>query len=186
MVHHAPPLESAVELDRFYAVPDPWAYDDNSSDARRVAELRALLPRVQYKRVLDIGCGNAYLTSQLPGDHVLGCDVSSEAVHWAEQRVRARPDRDRFEFFRASLFELDSLGLGCFDLVVVTGVLYPQYVGRAYSLVNIIVSSLVRPDGILVSCHIEDWYDHRFPLTRVAQSRYPYREFEHLLEVFIR
>lgn len=177
---------AATELDAFYQERDPWSYETTEDDAVRKRRLLSLLPKRDYGRVLDIGCGNGFLTEDLPGSHVLGCDISENAVRWARERISSRADRDRFEFRRAGLFDLSSEQIGRFDLIVITGVLYPHYIGSSFSLVRLVIDDLLADGGVLVSCHIQEWYAHRFPYTLVDASFYPYRDFHHRLEVFVK
>jgi 2-polyprenyl-3-methyl-5-hydroxy-6-metoxy-1,4-benzoquinol methylase len=185
-LRHVSPVQRKDELEELYSSEDPWDYDTTPDDARRVARLLAHLPRQDYARTLDIGCGNGFLTVRLPGEHVHGIDVSERAVGWARARARREAPRRRVLFDATSLFELSPAQLGVFDLVVVTGVLYPQYVGGGTSVVTELLSALLHPGGILVSVHIDAWCRYRPPFTLLSASIDPYREHFHRLEVFAR
>lgn len=180
------PLQSKDELEQFYSSEDPWDYETTPDDAHRVARVLAHLPRQDYARTLDIGCGNGFLTVRLPGKHVHGIDVSERAVEWARARARRQaPDRE-ISLAAASLFELSQAQLGVFDLVVVTDVFYPQHVGGGTSVVTEVLSALLQPGGILMSVHIDGWCRYRPPFTLLSTSIDPYREHFHRLEVFAR
>lgn len=179
-------VQSPAELDQFWRTEDPWGYQAHPHDRIRVGELLAALPRRPYGHTVDLGCGDGFVTLELPGDHVLGIDLSAEAVRWAEQRAARRPDRSRFQFRAASIFDVPQLGLPPADLVVVTGVLYTQYIGSAFAAIDTGLSALLAPGGILISVHIADWNPKSFSLTRLHVHRYPYREYEHVLEVYQR
>jgi SAM-dependent methyltransferase len=179
-----PDIQSAGELDAHYSTEDPWGYDTSNDDHIRRERLLSFLPQREFGRSLDIGCGNGFLTFSLPGSTVVGCDVSPQAIEWATQRAQAKPDRNRFELRALSLFDLPRASLGRFDLIVITGVLYPQYIGKAFSLVQLIVDDLLNEGGILVSVHIDDWCRHWFPYTSLDMSFYSYREYTHRLEVY--
>lgn len=179
-------LQTAAELDDFYQVEDPWAYKDTADDTRRLTELLAVMPKRQFERVLDIGCGNGFVTLELPGNFVHGVDLSAKAVGWSEARRLCRSDSRRFCFTQSSLFDLDTHDLGCFDLIVITGVLYQQYIGKSFSLVRRIIDSLLQPGGNLVSCHIDDWNPPLLPYTLLDRTFYPYREYIHRLEVYVK
>ena len=178
-------IQGKAELDDFYVTADPWDYDSTRDDTERAARVLSALPVRPYRRTIDIGCGNGFLTVRLPGDQVLGVDLSERAVEWARQRAaREAPDRDlRFE--SRSLFDLNAVD-GDFDLVVVTGVLYPQYIGKATAVVTEILKALVAPGGVLMTVHIDAWARYRAPFTTLAISVDPYREYFHRLEVFQR
>lgn len=179
-------VQSAVELDAHYSTEDPWGYDTTDDDRLRRERLLSLLPGRDFGRTLDIGCGNGFVTLSLPGSVVVGCDVSPQAIGWARQRAQDRRDRDRFDFRALSLFELPRAAVGRFDLIVITGVLYPQYIGRAFSLVQLIVDDLLNEGGMLMSVHIGEWCRHWFPYTLLDMSLYSYREYTHRLEVYLK
>lgn len=181
----APVLQTKDELDDFWSKPDPWDYDVTSDDEVRVARLLSALPTGrEYERTLDIGCGNGFLTHRLPGDEVVGVDISASAIEWARRRVAERDDSERFTFEPASVFDLTPNTFGTFDLIVITGVLYPQYIGNAFTVVTELVRALARPMGILASVQIDQWFPYRFPFTSLTISVDAYREYSHRLEVF--
>jgi SAM-dependent methyltransferase len=177
-------VQSPAELDDFWKKEDPWGYRVHPHDRIRVGELLAALPRRTYERVLDIGCGDGFLTFELPGNQVRGLDLSKEAIRWATERAKARPDAARFTFAAASIFDLGQLDLGTFDLIVITGVLYPQYIAGGFAAIEATIDGLLAPGGVLASVHIGDWYRVGFGLMRLSQHRYAYREYEHVLEVY--
>ena len=177
-------IQNSEDLDEFYENPDPWGYRTNSDDERRRMELFSALPRRGYKRCLDIGCGDGFVTLGLPGEGVVGVDISEKAIHWARQNAATLPDAGRFRFEQLSLFELDAHKLGRFDLIVITGLLYEQYIGKGKSVVRCILDDLLEEGGILVSCHIRDWLPPRFPYALLDMTLYPYREYTHQLEVY--
>lgn len=177
-------IQKPEELDAFYADPDPWGYRSNVDDDRRRMELMSVLPRRNYARCLDIGCGNGFVTFYLPGEEVVGIDLSQKAIQWASERAAEQPRPERFRFEAMSLFDPALKGLGRFDLVVVTGVLYEQYIGKGKSVVRALVDDALEEGGVLVSCHIRDWAPLRFPYSLLDMTMYPYREYTHQLEVY--
>ena len=177
-------IQTKQELNCFYSEQDPWRYADHPDDVRRKTKLLSLIPPRQFERTLDIGCGNGFLTFDLPGKAVIGVDLSSSAIAWANRTRDMRDDAARFSFVAASLFDLDSTRLGLLDLIVITGVLYPQYIGRTSSLVRQRIDGLLEEGGILVSCHIDEWCPPRFPYTALDVELYPYRDHTHRLEIY--
>ena len=176
------PLQSPDELDRWYGTADPWRYEENPDDARRRDVLLSELPERPYRSVLDIGCGEGFITRRLPGERILAVDLSEAAI----LRARERPD-PRIEFRRGDIFGIVELAAGeRFDLVVITGVLYPQYIGAAHSLVYHLVDQVLAPGGVLASVHIDEWYRARFPFLLLDSFVYPYREHLHRIEVYAR
>lgn len=176
-------VQTREELEALYELEDPWSCDATPDDDARVARLLSALPLRPPGRTLDVGCGNGFVTARLPGREIVGVDLSRNAVAHARRRVHSKPGRF-VTFLARSIFELRPEDLGQFDLVVITGVLYPQYVGRGFSVVTEVVQSLVAADAIVVSVHIDEWHAHRLPFTTLSISVDPYREFFHRLEVF--
>lgn len=174
-------IQAPEELERWYGQPDPWGYESNPEDIKRKAVLLSELPQREYRRVLDVGCGHGFITRDLPGQEIIGIDISSEAIAQA-----GRHTSDRISFRQASLFDLPDLLDRPFDLVVITGVIYPQYIGHALGAAYDAIGRLLADDGILVSVHIDQWYKARFPLLRLKEVYYPYREYTHRLEIYIK
>lgn len=174
-------IQSREELESWYRIPDPWGYESNTDDLNRRAMLLSVLPKKRYERVLDIGCGDGFVTHRLPGAVILGVDLSEKAIEYAKRR-----ETPHIEYRRLSLFELPAARLGHFDLVVITGVLYPQYVGNGHLLAYTIVDDLLESGGHLVCAHIAEWYRSRFPYVTVSREYYRYREYSHILEVYVK
>jgi SAM-dependent methyltransferase len=175
-------VQSKAELEDFYAEPDPWHYDEVADDAARVARLLAAIPPRDYDRTLDVGCGNGFVTAQLPGRERVGIDLSERAVAYAAERVPTTEERP-VRFLAGSLFEADPAELGTFDLVVITGVLYPQYIGGGRVVAVERIKALLRPGAIVASVHIDEWDAPRLPLTTLTISVDRYREYFHRLEI---
>ena len=178
-------IQAPEELDSFYAENDPWKYYEHPDDIRRRIELLSVLPRIPFRRTLDIGCGNGFVTFSLPGDEIVGVDISHKATEWAKEAVSSQPHPHRFRFQCASLLESDILALGTFDLIVITGVLYPQYLGKATAVARYNIHQLLAPRGVVASCHIREWARVRLPYSILDMSLYPYREFTHQLEIYL-
>jgi len=176
-------LQSLNELEKWWVHPDPWKYEDNNDDLTRRTMLLSVLPRKRYKKALDIGCGNGFVTTRLPCDEILGIDISANAIEHAKKRSEGQNIR----YLQASVFDLPELLIGqTFDLVIISGLLYPQYIGKSELLIYIIIDNLLQSDGHLVSCHIEEWYNVRFPYIQLVREYYPYREYNHILEVYLK
>lgn len=180
-------VQTRDELEQFYSAVDPWGYEHNEHDVRRKAVLLSEIPARAYTNVLDIGCGHGFITRELPGTNIIGVDLSAKAIEQARER-----DDGRRQYIQGSLFELNRLrettpALNVkFDLIVITGVLYPQYIGGAKTLVYDIVDTLLASNGILISVHISSWYSSRFPYLLMKNTFYDYREYTHLLEVYVK
>ena len=172
-------IQSEKELEDWYSKPDPWEYFNNPHDAVRKAKIISAIPRFDYENVLDIGCGNGFITNDLPGKNIIGLEISKKAVDWANQN--AAPN---VNFLCGSLFDLPDLSLPPMDLIVITGVLYPQYIAASMRLVYVLIDQLLNPQGILLSSHIYQWYKARFPYLTVSREYFPYRDYSQVLEVY--
>lgn len=81
--------------------------------------VRAMLGSVRDRRVLDVGCGNGYLTRRLRREGAarsVGIDASAASIRIARRRETARPTGA--EFHRADASRLASFGSGSFDRIV--------------------------------------------------------------------
>jgi SAM-dependent methyltransferase len=172
-------MQSKEELEDWYSQPDPWDYFANPDDKARKEKILSSIPHSDYENVLDIGCGNGFITNDLPGRHVFGLDVSEKIVRWANEH--AQPNT---RYICGSLFDLSDLNLPPMDLIVITGVLYPQYIGAGRRLVYVLIDDLLKPGGVLVCSHIFDWYSSRFPYLTLSREYFPYREYSQVLEVY--
>ena len=178
-------MQNKCDLEVFYTNEDPWDYEKNPDDLRRKSEALAILPINKYKRVLDVGCGNGFLTFDLPGDEIIGIDISEAAVTWANKRKLFNSSKS-FSFMQKSIFDLSAAELGQFDLVVITGLLYPQYIGNSSFYIREKINQLLSKGGILMTCHISDWMNWQFPFCRIDSTYYPYRDFHHKLDIYLK
>lgn len=176
-----------AELDAKYEGADPWQYQNSGDDEVRRSRLLGALPSRRYGRTLDIGCGDGYVTFELPGLKVVGTDLSNRAIHFARQRADTRADSERFDFEALDALDADAAAtLGSFDLIVVTGVLYPQYIGRSWAQIRVALDRLLVSGGILAMCHIQEWTRQPITYPRLRQSWYAYKGYTHALEVFVK
>jgi 2-polyprenyl-3-methyl-5-hydroxy-6-metoxy-1,4-benzoquinol methylase len=174
-------IQPLSELEEWHKEEDPWNYNKNQDDKYRLDFLLSEIPKRDYKNVLDIGCGQGFITTKLPGKKIHGVDISNQAIKHAKKK-----SSESVTFSQGSIFNLNNLGNNKFDLIIITGVLYPQYIGMSSSLIYLILNSLLNKDGILVCVHIDEWYNCQFPFLKLKQRFYPYREFNHKLEVYIK
>lgn len=175
-------IQNLIELNDFHKEEDPWGYSLNADDKKRLEILLAQLPKLEYKNVLDIGCGQGFITKHLPGKFVTGVDISYEAINHAKKH-----STDRMNFLQGSIFDIVSVvNKQKYSLIIITGVLYDQYIGSASNLIYMLIDEILEKDGVLISVHIEDWYNCQFPYLRVKEMYYPYREFNHKFEVYVK
>jgi len=121
-------------LDEKYAVPDPWGYQDSKKDMVRKVKILKACPR--SLRALDIGAGEGWITKDLPARFKYGLEI-------------ADPARERMDEEVIPLKEL--LGVGGFDLVLLSGVLYDHY-----DLMAIVAAARTAadPGAAIVTCNI--------------------------------
>ncbi len=173
--------QTQQELDDFYATPDPWGYYDNPHDINRKARILAALPHLDYQNALDIGCGNGFVTNDLPAKRVIGLEFSERAVAWASEHAAPQ-----VEYRQGSVFDIPDLNLPLMDLVVITGVLYPQYIGKSLNLVYVLIDRILKPGGILLCSHIYEWNQERFPYLTISREYFAYRDYSQVLEVYVK
>lgn len=109
------------DLERTYDKPDPWGYQTNPADIERkqkiirtISEIAGFgwgVPGMGFDSALDIGCGEGWITKDLPAKKVYGHEMSNQA--------RSRWPSNIKQF-------VDWPGRN-FDLVLATGVLYENY-----------------------------------------------------------
>ncbi len=179
-------IQKQDELEDFYNEDDPWGYENNPSDKNRKSMLVSQLAELpKPKRVLDIGCGHGFITRDIVGDKVIGVDISEKAIEYANKASKTAGKHyiamDMFDLTRKKLEEDNG-----FDLIIITGVLYPQYIENARVSIYQIIDDLLVDGGIVVSVHINDWYTSRFPYPMLKTVSYEYREYQHTLEVYIK
>ena len=107
-------------FERLYAGDrDPWSFETSPYERAKYAATIQALPARPISNALEIGCSIGVLTQQLAAraDHVLGVDVSDEALRTA--RAREIPNAT---FERRELPE--EMPHGPFDLIVASEVLY--------------------------------------------------------------
>jgi len=174
-------IQTADDLEKWYKKKDPWGYEDSPEDIKRKSILLSEIPKRKYKNVLDIGCGQGFITRDLPGKKITGVDISKKAIKQAQAYANKR-----VKFKQASIFKLTKIFKEKFDLILITGVLYPQYIGNSHNLVYSIIDKLLADSGILITVHIDSWYKAKFPYLQLVEYFYNYREFTHRLEVYIK
>jgi len=173
-------IQSKVELENWYANDnDPWAYDKSTDDLRRKEILLREIPKGEYEYVLDIGCGNGFITKNLPGKVITGIDISENVIKTAKDLNQ----NNSVQYLQKNIFDLYNHS-NKYDLIIITGVLYPQYIGNSSNLIHLIIDKILNSKGILLTVHIEEWYKSRFPFNFIKEQIYSYHNYLHKLEVY--
>lgn len=133
-------------FERLYAGDrDPWSFETSPYERAKYAATIQALPERAISNALEIGCSIGVLTQQLAAraDHVLGVDVSDEALRTA--RAREIPNAT---FERRELPE--EMPHGPFDLIVASEVLYYLDAPALDTMLDAIAQQL---DGSLLAVH---------------------------------
>lgn len=175
-------MQKLEEIERFYQKEDPWGFTKNFDDIKRKKRLIEeifCLP-LPLQPVLDIGCGEGFITNDIPSSQVYGMDISYKAIE------RAKKNNPLNRYFVWSINEEIPDKIPSFDLVIVTGVLYRQYVGGFEDKINENLNALVRPNKYLMMSHIKDWlyFPIKPPFNEIKFFDYPYREYIQHFQLF--
>jgi predicted TPR repeat methyltransferase len=143
----------ASAFDRLYADrEDPYGAElpQYRYQRRKYASLLSLLPRQSYRNALDIGCGLGTFTRMLAPftEHILGTDISAEAIQQARKRSAAHPN---ITYSQRDVLE-DSSADARFDLIVLADTLYyivPLTDARLKSIARTLALKLA-PGGLLL------------------------------------
>jgi len=108
--------------------------------------VRDFFPRMEGKRMLDIGCGTAEILRHLPEDmEYSGFDASEAYISEAERRFAARGSF-RAELVRAAALE----NMQAFDVVLAFGLLHHLDDDEAMALFRL-ASGALKPGGRLIT-----------------------------------
>jgi hypothetical protein len=154
--------QSREELEDWYKTPDPWGFQTHPADADRKQRILDAIkrPGPKYKRALDVGCGEGWITKDLPATLIHGLELARTARARIPKPVVAIEEPD-----------------GKYDLILVSGVLYRQF---DYQSIHDMVARHAAARATVVTCHIKDW---EMPLPGEAEhvEEFPYREYTEVL-----
>jgi hypothetical protein len=169
-------MQDPKEIEEAYRTMDPWSYKSNPDDLLRkqfiISVCNRFAPERGFDRALDLGCGEGWITQDLP----------AHALHGYELSARAK------ERFPIGVTRED-VPAGLFDLVVTTGTLYSHYDYRLFFHLmqqhskSIIVTSNIksweRPElGDM------EWVKSCLGAREIYSMEFDYREFKQKLRVF--
>lgn len=157
-------MQTKEELEQFYSLSDPWGYQTNDEDTKRKNIILNELGNFEYfKRALDIGCGEGWITKDLPAKKIYGMDLSDNAVSRLPNNVTAV----KKPFLK-------------YDLIIATGVLYQQYdVEKILELIK------KHAKGIVLTCNIKDWEINNLPIEKqMKEFEFQYREYTQKLRIY--
>jgi SAM-dependent methyltransferase len=143
----------ASAFDQLYAgLNDPFGAElpQYRYQQRKYNSLLSMLPRRPYHNVLDVGCGLGTFTRKLApfAEHILGTDISAEAVGQARKLSTEHPN---ISYSQRDILD-DSQPEAIFDLIVLADTLYyidPLTDARLKSIVDNLSAKLA-PGGLLL------------------------------------
>jgi SAM-dependent methyltransferase len=143
----------AAAFDQLYAgFNDPFGAElpQYRYQQRKYTSLLSMLPRRPYRNVLDVGCGLGTFTRRLApfAEHVLGTDISAEAVVQARRLSAENPN---ISYSQRDVLD-SSQQEATFDLIVLADTLYyidPLTDDRLKSIASNLSTALA-PGGLLL------------------------------------
>lgn len=159
-------MQSKESIEQSYAHPDPWGFQSHGDDHTRKSNILSVLSGLgPFKRALDLGCGEGWITKDLPSEVIYGFEISDNAASRFPKNVKR-------------CFSPE----GKYDLIVATGVLYHHYDHRYF--LDVIKR---HAENIVLTCNIKDWEVpevEKLPMTQFVEMQFDYREFTQRLRVF--
>lgn len=158
-------MQSKQELEDWYNTPDPWGYYSNEHDQRRKDIILDIAKQhgKTYKKALDIGAGEGFITKDLPAKTIHAIEISDEAAKRLPSSVK-RVDKPQ----------------GFYDLIICTGVLYKQY---NYKQITDWIKN--HASGIVITSNIKSWEINELPVDKqIEELEFPYREYTQKLRVY--
>lgn len=155
-------MQNKNELEEWYKEKDPWGYEIHPDDLRRKESILAILGKQKYDRVLDICCGEGWITKDLPGKEIHGIEISDVAAARFPENVKR-------------VFEPE----GKYDLVVCTGALYEQYDHRQLSKW---INKSAKKHIIIAG--IKEWLIDVGYGTLKTEIYFPYRDLTQIIKLY--
>lgn len=158
-------MQSKEELDSWYDNVDPWQYETHPDDIYRKNFYLTVLSDLssdKWKRALDIGAGEGFITRDLPADEIHAIELSDQAASRLPKNITRVNEPN-----------------GKYDLVISTGTLYSQY--NHVEIYNIIKNCSC--ETVLIG-GIVDWLIPYSFGTFIKSFKFPYREYLACLNVY--
>lgn len=159
-----PNLQPKEEIEKHYEVQDPWKYTSTPDDQVRKDKILETLKGRHYKRALDIGGGEGWISKDLPADEIEVLEISSNAKSRLPGGIKGISEP-----------------VGHYDLIIATGVMYQHY--DFQSFLDIIRK---HSSGAVLLCNIAGWeVDEVQQLGNPSLiEEFPYREFTQRLRFY--
>lgn len=147
-------MQSKQDLEHWYSKNDPWQYESNSEDLKRKTRILSHLKNT-YKRALDIGAGEGFITRDLPAKTIHAIEISDKAASRLPKPIERVHEPQ-----------------GKYDLIIATGVFYDQYDWK--KMHQWIMQHAI---GTVLTSNIKSW-EHQLPQKPIFEETYTYREYE--------
>ena len=160
-------MQPFKEINDYYKTLDPWNYQRNPEDQVRK---QIILDRiynldVDFEKALDLGCGEGWITKDLPAKEIFGYECSDNAASRFPPNVNRvlRPEGD-------------------YDLILATGVMYYHYDWKTFL-------SIIRNHAskYFVTSNIKSWEIkelQEFDPYLVGQEEFDYNEHKQHLRIY--
>lgn len=158
-------IRTKEEMEDFYQKQDPWGYfEDTEHERRRLDRTLHVIGwgYRSYNRALDVGCGEGFISRQIPANEVHGMDISETALSRLPPNVTAV-----------------NQPIGKYDLVVSTNTMYAQY--DYESIYRTIMSAASR---FIVIGGISDWLINKDWGRQIHFVVIPYRRENLKISIF--
>ena len=136
----------------------------SGAHSSRINNILSTIGDVQKKQLLDIGCGDGWITNKLAerGANIIGIDHSESAVNFARNQY----PKDNFKV--CSIYNIEQFQNETFD-----GVLLIDILGHVQDLEKVFsqIKTILKPNGFIVAS--EDVYSspwHKFPLSAIIKK----------------
>lgn len=149
-------------LEYFYRKEDPWGYKNNKDDKARKEKIIKACGKKKFKRALDIGAGEGWITGNLPAKKIYGYEISDNASSRFPDNVKKVK----------KIF-------GKYDLILASGVLYEEC--GCKELIEIINK---HASGTVVTCNIKGREISEGLKKPKEESEFPYRGYTEVLRVY--
>lgn len=150
-------MQSKQDIENWYNESDPWQYETHPDDKKRKDIILSHLTK-RYKRALDIGAGEGFLTKDLPADEIHAIEISDQAASRLPSNIKRVHQPE-----------------GMYDLIIATGVFYDQYDWQQFHK-----WIEQHASGLVLTSNIASW-EHELPHNPILTQTFPYREYnQHL------
>ena len=152
--------QTKQDLEDWYKISDPWSYESTHDDIVRKDRILSILD--SYDNALDIGCGEGFVTKDIPAKNIFGLDISDNAALRLPPNVK-----------RVIVPEMK------YDLVMSTGTLYKQYDHET-------ISKWIKEHSnrhVLVG-GIKDWIIWSDFGNIVNEIEFKYRQYTHIIRLY--